>query len=68
MSLLVEKCLVHHIHKRAQDVQFTLASHLRDKLDVKHELNALRSLFLGGAGDAATQFYDAVFAILDDAK
>jgi len=68
MSLLVEKCLVHHIHKRAQDVQFTLASHLRDKLDVKHELNALRSLFLGGAGDAATQFYDAVFAILDDAS
>ena len=66
MSLLVEKAIGHFIQRRADEVQLVLSRSLRDDLDIKKELFALRAVFLGGAGEAATHFFSVLFNILDD--
>ena len=66
MTLLIQKSIGSRIEERARDVQYVLSKALRDDLDIKKELYALRAVFLGGAGDAATHFFTNVFDILDD--
>lgn len=66
MSLLIQKSLSSHIDRRAKEVQLALVDRIRNVWFVKKELNALRVVFLGGAGDAASHFFSAIFAILDD--
>lgn len=66
ISLAVQQSIGVHILKRAKEVQVVLSRSLRDSLDIKKELYALRAVFLGGAGDAAMHFFSAIFGILDD--
>ena len=66
MTLLIQKSIGSRIEERARDVQYVLSKALRDDLDIKKELYALRAVFLGGAGDAATHFFTNIFDILDD--
>ena len=66
IPLLIQKSIGSRIKERARDVQGVLSKALRDDLDIKKELYALRAVFLGGAGDAAMHFFTNVFDILDN--
>ena len=66
MNLLIQKSLISHIDNRAKEVQLKLVQRLRDVWLIKKELYVLRAVFLGGAGDAANNFFTSIFSILDD--
>ena len=66
MHLMVQGAIGSFITRRADEIMLVLSKALRDELNIEKELYALRAVFLGGAGDAATHFYSAVFNILDD--